>query len=365
MNSIVRNIFFKALFGVFGLALLAGCAETPRQEMSQSNFSPEFLKNLQTVEVVLEAVQQPLQLSGNVDYDPDRVVYYTALVEGLVEKTNFKVGDKVQRGQTLILAKSVELSELQAEKKSLEAELAIQQREVESVKSMYNDNLASQKEWLEAQGQLRQVEAELEKVNFSLSLYGDLGNTGQFAIKAPISGYIIERNIAPGMQISPDGEHLFHMADLSRVWVVANVHAGDLTAVKEGLDVEIRTFAYPGEVFHGKINIIPQVFDAEERVLKVHIIMPNDLLKLKPGMAVDITVKNNDSRRLPAIPSQALIFDNNRHFVIKQVNNDFVITEVTRAAESNGISYLSSGLAAGDRIVVKNQLLMYSQLKEE
>jgi cobalt-zinc-cadmium efflux system membrane fusion protein len=282
-----------------------------------------------------------------------------------VVSTHFHLGDRVERGKTMAVIRSVELSEMEAERKSLEAEIAILQRELESVQSMYHDNLVSQRELLEAQGQLKQTEASLEMVRINLSLYGSSGSDGTFIIKSPISGFVVERDITAGMQIAAESDPLFVVADISRVWIIANVYAGDLALVKEGMPVDIRTSAYPGEVFNGKIDVMSQVFDPEEHVLKARIVMPNNDLRLKPEMAVDITLRDSREKQMAVIPSKALIFDKNRYFVVKQTASDiFTITEVALYAQTNGISYIETGLNAGDKVVVKDNLLMYSRLKE-
>jgi len=255
-------------------------------------------------------------------------------------------------------------NELEAERKSLELEIAILQREFESVQSMYNDNLASQRELLEAQGKLKQAESSLEKVQINLSLYGSAGNGGTFIIKSPINGFVVERDITAGMQIAAESEPLFTVADISRVWVIANVYAGDLISVKKGMPVDIRTSSYPGEIFSGKIDVMSQVFDPEEHVLKARIVMSNSDLRLKPEMAVDITLRNSCLTQLATVPTKALVFDNNRYFVVKQTGDCFENTEVKLKSQTGDISYIESGLSEGDKVVIKDNLLMFSKLKE-
>ena len=344
--------------------IVISCGRKSHEAQPEELFSSAFLKNVETNVVVLHYVEQQLRLTGKVDYDHDRVIRYISLVGGRVESAPFHLGDRVERGQTLAVIRSAELSEMEAERKSIEAEVEILKRELESVQSMYQDNLSSQRELLEAQGQLRQAEAELEKTLINLSLFGSSGSDGAFVIRSPISGFVVEKNIAAGAQIVAESdEPLFVVADISRVWIIANVYAGNLAFVKEGMPVEIMTSAYPDEVFHGKIDVMSQVFDPEERVLKARIVMPNADLRLKPEMAVDLTVRDVRETRMSVVPTKALIFDDDRYFVVKQTTDGFVVAEVTLHAQTNGISYIASGLEAGDKVVVKDNLLMYSKLK--
>jgi cobalt-zinc-cadmium efflux system membrane fusion protein len=219
----------------------------------------------------------------------------------------------------------------------------------------------------EAEAVVTQAQAEIERIENTLSIYGTSNQGGLFAVKSPISGYILERNVSAGSNISEDGDEIFTVADLNTVWIIANVHAGDLMFVKENMPVEITTHAYPGEVFHGRINAMSRVFDPEERVLKARIVMPNRDLKFKPEMFVDvklIDVGAMHASPLPAIPSNALIFDNNRHFVVvKTSDKTFENREIIIQGQHDGIAYIATGLEEGEDVVVKNQLLIYSELK--
>jgi len=348
------------------LSAILSCSSNPQTATrTEQMFDPAFLDKIETFTVTVQHVEQQLKLTGKVDYDHDRLIHYVPLVSGTVVSTHFRLGDRVESGQTMAVVRSAALSETEAERKSLEAEVKILQRDLESVQSMYQDNLASQKELLEAQGLLKQAEASLEKARINLSLFGSSGNDGTFIIKSPISGFVVKKDLAAGMQIAAESEPLFVIADISRVWIIANVYAGNLASVKEGMPVDFKTLAYPDEVFHGKIDVMSQVFDPEEHVLKARIVMPNTDFRLKPEMAVDLAIRDNREVQMAVVPSRSLIFDDDCYFVVKQVDDGFVIAEVTLHAQTNGTSYIESGIVAGEKVVVKDNLLMYSKLKTE
>ncbi|MDR0295692.1 MAG: efflux RND transporter periplasmic adaptor subunit [Prevotellaceae bacterium] len=353
-----------ALFLIAISAAACGTSPTPETENTESKFSQVFLDNIETAIVTMENIQQELRLTGKALCDPDLLVQYIPLVSGVVVSSSFSLGDKVSKGQSIALMRSAELSDLYAEKQNLETEVKILARQLESSQSMYRDNLLSQKELLEDQGRLNQAQAELTKVNNTLALYGNPNDDGTFSIKAPNSGFIISKNMAPGMPVATESGPLFSIADISRVWIVANVYASNLAFVKEGMKAEITTPAYPGVIFHGSIDAIPHIFDPEEHVVKARIIMPNNDFKLKPEMVVDITLKEQQAVKMAAIPSKALLFDNNRYYVVKQVVENFVINEVKLHLQTGNTSYIASGLEEGEEVVVKNNLLMYSKLKE-
>lgn len=287
------------------------------------------------------------------------------MIGGIIERSYFSLGDKVQKGQTLLDIRSTELSSLQSDRVGLESELKIAERELKTAQTMFEDNMLSEKELMEAQAKLSQAKAAFSKIETDMSVFGSDKGNGTFSIKAPMSGYIVSKNASSGSTVSADGEPLFIIADLSTVWITANVYAGNLLFVKEGQEVDITTLSYPGEIFKGKINSLSQVFDPEERVLKARIVMPNKDLRLKPEMSVVIKLKNETHNKLVSVPSEALVFDNNRYYVVVEESPaNFKSKEVTLSGHHNDVSYITSGVSEGEDIVIKNQLLIHSGLKD-
>ena len=249
---------------IFGTALfLCSCSEREMENAENKGINKAFLENVKTEKVVLSNFEQGLMLSGKVECDPDKIISYTPLVSGIVEKTYFALGDKVQKWQPLLDIRSSELSGLQSEQIALETELKIAQRELKTAQSMYDDNMLSEKELLEAQGRVRQAQADLEKIKSDMTVMGTSKGNGIFSIKSPMSGYIVHKKASLGSTLSADGEPVFTVADLSTVWITVNIYASDLQFVSEGMSVEITTLSYPDEVFYGKINSLSQVFDPE------------------------------------------------------------------------------------------------------
>jgi cobalt-zinc-cadmium efflux system membrane fusion protein len=358
--------FLKQLSAGMCAIFLVACGGNslkPQQNV-ENTFSAEFLAGVETYEVTATAVKREIKLTGKVDYDADKIVRYISFAGGAVQSTSFNTGDRVQKGQVMAVIRSAELSAMQAEKQNLEAEIKVLQRDLESMQGMYKDELVSQKELFETQSRLKQAEIEMEKVKINLSLYGSSGSDGAFLIRAPISGFVVNKNIAPGSQIAAESEPLFVIADLSKVWIMANVYAGDLAFVKQGMSVDIRALSWHNEVFHGRIDAVSQVFDAEEHVLKARIVMPNAEMKFRPEMAVDLTLKLSEDTEMATVPTKAIIFDDNKHFAVLKQGDGFNIREVRLHSRNGDTTYLSSGLERGEQIVIKNQLLMYGKLKD-
>lgn len=345
--------------------LLLSCSSEKKDNQQEEQAKKAFLKNVVTVKAELSNQEQEIILAGKVECDPDKVINYASLVNGVIDRTYFSLGDKVQKGQNMLDIRSTELSSLQSEKISLETEDKIADRELIKAQSMYDDGMLSEKELLEAQGKVKQAKAALSKVQTDMSVYGTTKGNGSFYVKAPTTGYVVAKNASSGSTIAEGSDPLFTIADLSTVWIVANIYAGNLQFVHEGMEVEITSLSYPGETFFGKINSISQVFDPEEKVLKARIVMQNKELKFKPEMSVVIKLKNESGGKCISIPSDALIFDDNRYFVIVEESaGKFSPKEIVLQGHNGKTSFIASGLSEGENVVVKNQLLIYSGLKD-
>jgi len=349
------------------ITILVSCSGNNNTDKTANNpdkLNPSFLSHIKIIKAESGNQDEELTLTGKVEYDPDKIINYVSLVSGIADRTYFSLGDKVQKGQTLLDIRSSDLSSLQSEAVSAESDVKIAQRELQTAQSLYDDNMLSEKDLLEAQAKLKQAQAGYNKIQNDMGVHGTNRGNGKFSIKSPMTGYIVNKNVSSGSTVSTDGDPLFTVADLSTVWVIANVYASNLQFVKEGMEVDITTLSYPGEIFRGKISSLSQIFDPEEKVLKARIVLDNKDLRLKPEMSVVVKLKGETFSRFVSIPTDALIFDDDCYFVIVKEGENFKTKEVTLQGHNRKTTYIASGLSAGEDVVINNQLLIYSGLKE-
>lgn len=350
------------------LALLFSCneKETVTEKNEKFCLNDDLKKKVTIEEIKREPVSETFTLTGNVTYNSDNVIQFTSLINGVVTNTYFSLGDYVKKGQVLAEIKSTELNGLQSENKSVESQLAVAQRQLASVKSMFEDGIASQKDLIQAESEVKVLKASLENIKSNLALYSASPEKSVFQIKAPSNGFIVAKNMSSGMQISSGSEPLFTISDLNEVWVMVNIYATDMQNIRENMEVKIKTLAYPDEVFSGKISALSQVFDAEEHVLKARIVMKNTDLKLKPGMSADIILNksNASAESLLAVPVKAVIFDDNQNFLVVYKDDcNLEIRQVDPVTKNREVVYFDKGIQENEKIISKNQLLIYESLK--
>ena len=349
---------------VFSMAMALTSCDQKTEEIPEKRSQSASMnaKAVETYTAELEKITQSIRLNGQIEYNPNQVVHYASLVNGIVTKTYFSLGDKVAKGQVLAELRSSELTDLNSQSKTLESQLTVAKRKLSVAESMFADRVSSEKDLFEAQSDVEILKTEIEKVKSNLLMYNASAEKGVFHIKAPVSGYVVENNISGGTQINGNDADLFTISDLSDVWVTTNIYAVDLPFVQKGMKAVIKSKAYPDETFDGIISEISQVFDPQERVLKARIRMPNRDLKLKPGLAIEAVVKKELSDSAIGIPAGAIIFYNNANYLlIQKPDNSLEPRKVVIDKKDNDRVFFKTGISAGEKVVIKNQLLLFSE----
>ncbi|MDO3695537.1 efflux RND transporter periplasmic adaptor subunit [Wenyingzhuangia sp. chi5] len=362
------NVYKHIVLAAISSLVIYGCKNEKttavKSEKKAYCLNKDTKSKLTFYNVATSPVTQSIPLTGVVEANPDKVIPFISLVGGIVSKTNFSLGDKVIKGQILAELRSTELSALKAELNNIESQITVAKKNLASVASMYNDGISSEKELLEVKSELNILNADKDKVAANLNLFSASSEKGVFQIKSPTTGFVTQKSITAGSQISAEGDPLFTISDLSDVWVMVNVYASNIQNIEVGMDTEIKTLSYPDEIFKAKIAAISQVFDVDAKVLKARVVIENDNLKLKPGMLVDVTALKEVKLNTLCIPESALVFDNSQHYVVVYKEDCFIENRVVQVLTTgHGKAFISSGLTLNEKIISKNQILVYDQIK--
>ncbi|WP_400190388.1 efflux RND transporter periplasmic adaptor subunit [Hymenobacter sp. B81] len=346
--------------------LLGGCSRDQAEDAPAPQtfrLSAAMLRQLRLDTVRSVPVRSELTLSGLVTSNNDRTARVFPLVGGLVEDLRVELGDRVTKGQVLAVIRSGEIASLQNEHATADTDLAIARKNLQVLEDQFTAGLASERDLVLARKELEKAVSNAGKSRQQLGVYGVTAD-GKYALRAPVSGFITEKNVTENMQYNDSNvAHFFTIADLDDVWIMANVFESDIARVKEGYAADVTTLSYPNEHFTGKIDKVFNVLDPESRVLKVRIRLPNPGYRLKPQMHAQIKVRAVGSHALPAVPAQAVIFDKDRSYVMVYKGPTQVETRQVQVAQTVGEqSFLATGVQAGEVIIATNHLLIYNQL---
>ncbi|QQL51136.1 efflux RND transporter periplasmic adaptor subunit [Mucilaginibacter ginkgonis] len=357
--------------GLSAITLLAACKHKTEAttEAKQVCVSDSMAKLITIDTAKATAMKDELQLSGEVSFDDNNVVKVFPFSSGQVMEVKVSLGDKVSKGQTLAVIRSADVAGNYTDLTSSNADLSIAKRQLSQAEYLYKNGISSERDYTEAKENYNKAVASSSKIRQQIAINGG-GNTnasGTLVVKAPESGYVVEKNVTQGSFIRPDNSaSLFTISNMKDVWIWANVFESDIAKVKQGYDAKVTTIAYPGKVFSGKVNEVSSVLDPDNKVMKIKITLPNPDLLLKPEMFTSVTVTNSENKEAVSVPKAAVVFDNSKYFVVVYNGKcNLRVQEVTVIKSVDNVSYISAGLNPGDKVISKNQLLLYDALIAE
>ena len=360
-----QNILSCFLLMMIVVLFMACQSENAKpDEGKQGYIIPDSL--LQTL-TIATAQTKPLEnaitLVGMVDFNQDKQVNIFPLVSGNVQDIKVQLGDYVTEGQILCTVKSSEMAGYSNNLVVAETNLTATKKQLDATKDLFSSGLASQLDITNAQVNYDQAVAQLEMVKRILKINGN-NTQGDYVIKSPISGFIVQKNITNNTAIRADnGNNLFTISDLKDVWVQANLYEANIPKVHVGDSVEVTTLSYPDRIFKGKVDKILNVLDPTSKVAKVRITLPNSDYALKPQMFANARVINKDNRQTICIPKSALIFMDSKHYVLLYKGNGrAVITPVQKLNDLGDKVFLQSGVKEGDKLIASYALQIYDQL---
>jgi len=362
-----KHIKYLSILAISTLATACSSSQADNESKAEDQpfeLSQRLKQELSLAPATLEPIQTQLQLTGKVVPYEDKQVKVSPLVDGVIEKIHANLGDFVNKGQTLAVVHSSEVADVENQTVGATSDLLSAQKNLQVQKDMYKAGLASEKDVTFAQNDVLKAQGSLKRAKEVSSIYSV--KNAFYTLKAPISGYVIEKNNAISDKMSfHEGETgaFFTIADLSQIQVVANVYEADIAKVHVGSQVQVKLISYPDKVIKGVVNKMSNALDPETRTLQVRINMPNPGFLMKPEMFAQVDVSYSSSDRSIAIPSSAVIFDQNKNFVIVYKDAKHLeVREIQIAKQNSTKTYVVSGLKEGENVMNKNQLLVYNAL---
>jgi cobalt-zinc-cadmium efflux system membrane fusion protein len=361
--KVARTIYTLAI----AIAIWSCHKKTIDDNLTDKTFvlSDTMMSRIHLDTVKMENVISILRLNGKVAADESKMVEVFPFVGGNVMSVDVELGDYVQKGQVLAVIKSGEVADFDRQLIDAENDVLVAQNNLKVQTDLYDSKLTSEKEYFAAQKEVSKAEAGLNRIKEVFKIYSIKGSS-EYIVHAPISGFVIEKNITRDMTIRSDkSDNLFTIAQTNEVFINANVYETDISKVSVGMPVEINLISYPDTKWSGKIDRILSVLDPVTKTMRVRIRIPNADYKLKPEMAATVKVIHYGQDQMLAVPSSAVVFDNNKSYVIIFKDKRNIETrEVSLDHITDDITYLSSGVKIGEVVVSKNQLFIYDALND-
>jgi len=333
-----------------------GQADGNAPEMPQHvSLSPNqmVMANVATVKVDIAPLTREINAAGIVQYDQSRQARVTAWVAGRVDRLHVNtVGAFVSRGRPVAEVYSPDLVSAQQEYLlALKSREQFKESPIQAISQGGDGLVSSARQRLKLMGVKDHQIVALEKSgqpNIRLPIY------------TPLSGIVIEKVVVQGQYVNV-GDPLFNIADLSSVWVEAEVYESDFPAIKIGQSVDITSQSYPGRTFTGKVSFIYPFLDPKTRTVKVRVQIANPGLRLKPDMFVNVSLKTPLGDVL-AVPVGAVMDSGRRKVVwVETRPGMFEPRDVKVGARVGDQLQILSGLARGDKVAASGGYLIDSE----
>lgn len=374
-QHLLRSSTALALILALGLT---GCDKKAAPTQTQSQADPlvvqvdaNLLAQLQVSEVIYTELSDTLRVAGQIDFDEQSLTRIGASVTGRVTQIQAALGAVVNKGDVLASINSSELSSSQLAYLKARSEKELHRRNVERAKTLFASDVISaaelqrrENEYEIASAETRAAQDQLRVLGVSPQAIERLGSTGAIdsgsSVMSTIRGVVVERKVATGQVVQPS-DVMFVVADLNRVWAVAQVPEQQVSQVKVGQSVHIEVPALGHEKMLGKLIYVGQTVNPETRTVLVRTELDNKGGRLKPSMLATMLIESAPMPRV-VVPSSAVVRQDDADYVfVAQGNDRFRLTPVKLDVEHNQQRVVLQGIEAGMRVVSEGAFHLNNQ----
>lgn len=379
-KSALRRYAGVALLAVL---LLSGCdAKKTEAPVEAKPVDPNIVEITQQLAAQIKlhktghiAMRGTLRVPGSVQVDEQRMARIGASVTGRIKDIEVTLGQNVKSGQLLATLNSTELAQNQLVYIKAAQQIGLQTKAVERAKLLQEADVIGTAELQRREAELSAAQAELNAARDQLLVLGmnesainKLSHTGQIRsysnVVARISGTVISRKVNLGQVVQP-AEELFTIADLSHVWVVAEVPEQQIDLIKVGEEVVVEIPALDNKQYKAKLIYEGDVVNPETRTVTVRSDIQNIDREIKPDMLVSMLIQSHPEQKL-AVPLQSIVRENDHTYVYVQLApNKFRFREVALGQSYEGMVTIVSGLAEGEVIIADGAFHVNNERKRK
>lgn len=328
--------------------------------------SPEQLKNIDVEKVGEKSMPMRLNVNGRIAFNEDQSVPILAPIGGQLVSRKVKVGDQVHKGDVLFELRSREAAAMKSEYHEACKDRDLAEKTSRMTRELFSHNATSNIALQQAENDLAKAESHVARCAEQLRVLGldaavsESGSADpRIPVRAPRDGTIVESHISEGQLVQGDGTSLLTIADLSSVWVVADVFERDLQAVKLNEAAEVTTLAYPDERFAAHVTYINSTVDPQTRTVKVRLLALNQDGRLKPEMFAAVSLVLGEDRHAIVVADRAIITENGQCRVfVRTSERGFEERSVQVEPAGPGNVRILRGLSAGEDVVLRGPLLL-------
>jgi cobalt-zinc-cadmium efflux system membrane fusion protein len=285
-------------------------------------------------------------------------------LSGRISQVFVELGQRVKKGDSLFTVSSPDLTTLQSDLMKANVDVEVANAQYQRVHDMVAERLMPGKEELAAAAQKREAEVTQSAAKGKLqALRVAASNDNEFTVKAPRDGVVVEKNLLPSQEVSQDGS-LLQIADVSDVWVVADVFDSDAAGLAPGTPARITTPANPEFKVDAEVDSVSAVVDPERHSLPIKVRLPNADGRLKPNQFAEMRFRVQLPENACEVAASALVSDGATQYAyVESAPGQFVRRNVVAGPVRDGRAVILSGLTVGETVVEQGGILLDNQIE--
>jgi cobalt-zinc-cadmium efflux system membrane fusion protein len=347
--------------------------ETHAEEENALHVSEDMLRDLRisTAVVGLRSGLQEVAVLGEIAADQERYAEVAPQAAGQIVRLLVGTNASVARGMPIAELRSAELGRARADLITAESRRDLARQTLERKRGLAEERIVAQREVQEAEAILRSADAEARATAAGLQAFGVSANEqvddgSLFYVRSPIAGQVLDRRAVLGTH-ADTSVPLFVVADLSRVWVIAQAFERDAVNIRAGSTAHVTLAALPGRSFDGRVALVGREVDEGSRTVPVRVELRNPDGILRPGMSASVRLEvGGQTAQVLAVPAAALQRVGDRWLVFVPTGKaEFEMRPVGRGRDLGADVEVVSGLEPGETVVVEGAFLLKAEAEKK
>lgn len=344
----------------------ASSAASAPAEAPHARFSDEQLRHNGIVLADAEParIATRLQLLGEVKLNQDRAVIVTPRLAGLVEAVRANAGDRVKRGQVLAVISSPALADQRSELLTAQKRLALARTTHDRERRLWEDKISAEQDYLAARQAMQEAEIAVENARQRLAALGATAGDPQgltrHEIRSPIDGVVVDKKLSVGEALQEDAA-VFHVADLSSVWVELTVPAKDLNQLAEGMTAQVKATAFEAQGT-ARLSYVGALVGEQNRSATARLVLANPKGQWRPGLPVTVALTASEAEVPVAVAADAVQVLDDARVVFVRTGQQFDARRVETGRSDGSHVEVTKGLNAGERYAAKNSFLVKADI---
>ena len=306
-------------------------------------------------------------MTGVIRFNADKTAHVVPRLPGVVEAVHADLGQRVKKGDVLVVIASAALAEHRSALLTAQARLRLATTTFEREKKLWLDRISAEQDYLQARQAMQEAQIEAGNARQKLAAFGVAagatrsgGTLNTYQLRAPFDGVIVEKHVATGESIKED-TNIFTISDLSTVWADIDVPANALETVRVGAKATLRAASFTTEA-HGTITYIGDLLGEQTRSAKARVVLTNPQAMWRPGLFVSIDVAGGATRAPLAIAADAIHTVEDKPTAFVRVKDGFEVRHLGLGKSDGKVTEVLAGLKAGERYAAANSFVVKAEL---